>query len=429
MNGVVSIKVLIRILEGLAWFLWIGSLSMLPQVMKAGHYVMGVSGYVLLLPAAYYLLRKLLKRHYKVVLALLRAAMIIGGILLVGFASEPKFEFSERKAVDFAKNVLLERYEHDATFVYEDYEVKKGKIPDPQWSYIIPVQVKFSYQLENGDGKLVKKEATYVFYWNGMTDEYEDEHWELYDNEKVYWETGKNTPRTLDLLKELALIFISGMLPVILLVVLIEKRYPVHFPSEKAKWKVCAFVILVTDFVHVILGQIFDGLTNDGSSKAIIFILMFVMVAAQVLVMFVAVWLGADRFKGYAKKQLLYVSVCAAMSYSLYAVMVSSGDPMSPLRFLSDVLFAPCDLAAISVFAYFYLTGRKIRGLLLASLARVVDNYFVLLVMYGVIPSGSLLHIILMVVIGLSYYFIFGYIHFVAAKRIEGGALNEVRLL
>lgn len=416
------IKVLLRLLEGLAWIYWLSTCLMIPDGITLGNPLPVIIGSLLSLPALYYLIRKIIGRRHRVILVALRTILIVAGFILVGLFSTSDKEFSKERAENFAKEALLQRYDHDASFSYQNASVKTGK----EINYnTIPVAVTFTYEIDNGYGEAVKKEATYVFYWNGLTDEFLEEHWEIRDEEQAYWESEKEQGLSVKELVHRVIYRGSAVLVLVVLIILVFRKNRPVLANPDMKWKIIGFIVLggfLIDFLRpIVSGNTPSLLYGNVSASGVI--VMGMDAALEELVKFFSVWLGTGRFKKCGEKEVLYAVTYGAAVFAILEQILKIGQqPEGTLIVLvaTQLLAIPLHLVSAFVFAYFYLKGKRIPGFLLATLLHTFHNGVAFLsYTYVLDRTEDFAYFIIWLVIGICYYFIFFRIHFYPGTRIN----------
>ena len=424
------LKILCQLGEGLLWLFWVASCCMIPTGITLGNPIQVIVGCILLLPAFYYIIRKFIGRKHRYILCFLRTIIVLGGFLLVGIFTTTDYEFSREDAIRYAKEALEVRYEHDASFSYQDCSITVGKMTEYD---LLPVAVKFSYHIDDGYGKSLEKKSTYVFYWNQLKNCYEHEHWEFVETDREYWgedykgeaETvgeaaGQNSRWT----KERVIWKVCYILPIILLLLLIRWKNHTKLSQRRVIWKTVGLVLagaVLSGYITAILGNI-AVIDEYGRLQLFAVLIVFIYACLEEIVKFVSAWIASDKFQNCDKVTILYSCVLAAAVFSVMENLFREPPASGKMVFfiLIPVLLAPNHLLMTSVFAYYYMKKKWKFGLVLSTLIHGGHNLLSYLVWNDAfMSSDSPRYLFTFFAAGFCYYFFLLRIHFYAVKRIE----------
>ncbi len=424
------LKILCRLGEGFLWLFWAAACCMIPAGITLGNPIQVIIGCILLLPALYYIMRKLIGRKHRYLLCVLRMIAVLGGYLLVLFFSTTDYEFSREDAIRYAKEALEVRYEHDASFSYQNCSITVGEMTEYD---LLPVAVKLSYRIDDGYGKLLEKKATYVFYWNQLKNCYEHEHWEFVEADREYWgedykeeagTTGGITGQNLKWTKERVIWKVCYIFPIILLLLLIRWKNHTKLSRRRVIWKTMGIVLagaILSSYITTILGNMIV-IDEYGKIQLFAVFMVFIYAGLEELVKFTSAWLASDKFQNCDKVRILYSSVFAAAVFSVTENLFREPPTSGKMVFfiLIPVLLAPNHLLMTSVFAYYYMKKKWKSGLVLSALIHGGHNLLSYLIWNGAfMSSDSPRYLLTFFVAGFCYYFFLLRIHFYAVKRIE----------
>lgn len=167
-----SVKILCAVAEVIFWMIWIFTIPYAYLEAKIGHPLIAIAAVLLSLPSGYYLLRRLLGRKHRNILAGFRAGMLILSALLLIIGSTGKYQISESYVKQMAESHLKEAFVHDSSFEYGNCENIKY-FTDQNDRFVYWAEVTMSYRVQDGEKKTISKKRTDIIKWNATNDNYE----------------------------------------------------------------------------------------------------------------------------------------------------------------------------------------------------------------------------------------------------------------